>query len=61
MPKPTTYQRPIPVNRNRNGRLGGPPPPFGKPGRKPEQPAAPPAKPGLQLDLHLPPLPPQKR
>lgn len=60
MPKPTTYQRPIPVNRSRNGRPGvGAPPPFGQPGKK-DKPSARPAQPGVRLNLDLPRLPPLK-
>lgn len=55
MPKPTTYQRPIPVNRNWNGRPGAP---FGKAPKAPPRPAPGQGKqPRINIDLKLPMLP----
>lgn len=59
MPKPTTYQRPIPVNRNWSRGRPGAPSQFNQPGKKTRRPAPEAAKPGLRIDLKLPkpPLP----
>lgn len=57
MPKPTTYQRPMPVNRDWSRGRPGTPSHVSPPFKKAKKPTPETAKPGLQLDLKLPRLP----
>ncbi len=55
MPKFSTYQRPMPVNKA--GWTGRPGTPFGKPGKQAPKPAPEARQPQLELELKLPGLP----